>query len=260
MRAAYWAILVASVLLVVGCATATPAKLSEQGAAGRETMSVDAGKSDDCRGPGRYEAGKEGSYKPCCAGLHEVQTRRYDASSLTCLDLPLRQYACVKGDCWDGVCEAGEQDPCGCAIDCPDSSPPAPEIDSSWKEVTTKCGYKFHAPADIMETQVQGTDSCVTQYDAGGCTFGGDYGFYSGSLESLAGTPGYVPTQTVIDAIEASIVTFGPVDGELSFQAGVHFPRLPTGVAIKLTLMARCKTEQARDMAVRVFRTLEFER
>ena len=249
----------ASILLVAGCATATPAKSSEQGAAGRETT-VDAGKSDDCRGPGRYEAGKEGSYKPCCSGLHEVLTRRYDASSLNCLDLPLRQYACVKGDCWDGVCEVGEQDPCSCPTDCPDSNPPAPEIDSSWIEVTTKCGYKFHAPADIAETQVQGTDSCVTQYAAGGCTFAGDYGFYSGSLDSLEGTPGYVPSHTVIDAIEASIVTVGPVDGAQPFQAGVHFPRLPAGVATKLTLMASCKTEQARDMAVRVFRTLRFER
>lgn len=257
MRATYLAVIS---VLVVSCATATPAKPSGQGAAGQETTLNDAGKPTDCRGPGRYEAGKEGSYKPCCEGLHEVQTRRFDSSSLNCLELPLRQYACVKGDCWDGVCEVGEQDPCGCPIDCPDSNPEAPEIDSSWVEVATKCSYTFHAPADVAETKAQGTDSCVTHYEAGGCTFEGDYGPFSGSLEGFAGTPGYVPANTVIDAMEASLATVGPVDGPAPYVAAVHFPRLPAGIGIKLMLVASCKSEQARDMAVRVFRTLHFAR
>lgn len=249
MRATHVAILMSS-LVVVACAMETPAKPGGQGAAGQ----------DDCRGPGRYEAGKEGSYKPCCEGLHEIPTRRYDQSSRNCLDLPLRQYACVKGECWDRICEVGEQDPCGCPIDCPGSNPSAPEIDSSWLKVTPTCGYTFYAPADVAETKVQGTDSCVTQYEAVGCTFAGDYGAYSGSLESFEGTPGYVPSHTVIDAMEAFIVTLGPVDGPTPYQAGVHFPRLPAGIGIKLTLLASCKSEEARDTAVRVFRTLEFAR
>lgn len=256
MRATYLAILGVSSLLVVGCATATPAQSGGQGAAGRDTRP----NSDECRGPGRYEAGKEGSYKPCCEGLHEVLTRRYDASSFNCLDLPLRQYACVKGECWDGICEVGEQDPCGCPVDCPDSKPAAPEIDSSWIEVTTKCHFTFRAPADVTESKAQGQDSCVTHHEAGGCIFEADYGPYSGALSSTSDVPGFVPSHTVIDSMEASLVSSGPLEEMMPFQAAVHFPRLPAGIGIKLTMFARCQSEQARDMAVRVFHTLQFER
>jgi hypothetical protein len=80
---------------------------------------ADAG---ECRGPGRYEAGKEGSYRPCCDGLTEVG---YASAAYTGADVricwmpPLRVYACVKGSCGDGICEVGEAAPCGCVADCP---------------------------------------------------------------------------------------------------------------------------------------------
>ncbi len=75
-----------------------------------------------CRGPGRYEAGKEGSYQPCCSGLREVfylGSAYTEDSKRICVSLPLRIYACVAGRCGDGVCEAGEADACGCVADCP---------------------------------------------------------------------------------------------------------------------------------------------
>mgnify|MGYP003407332132 CR=1 FL=1 len=166
----------------------------------------------------------------------------------------------MKGECWDGTCEVGDQEPYGRPSDCPDSNPPAPEIDRSWVEVTATCGYTFHPPAVVAETKVQGTDSCVTQYEAAGCTFAGDYGAFSGSLEGFEGTPGYASSHPVIDAMEASIVTLGPVDGPTRYQAGVCFLRLPAGTDIELTLLASCKSEEARDMAVRVIRTLTLSR
>jgi hypothetical protein len=79
---------------------------------------------DDCRGPGRYEAGKEGSYRPCCAGLTEVFYKKpaYVGGVPACAEFPLRVYACVRGTCGDGVCEAGEAPSCGCVADCRDAA------------------------------------------------------------------------------------------------------------------------------------------
>jgi hypothetical protein len=76
----------------------------------------------ECRGPGRYEAGKEGSYRPCCDGLVEVPypSAAHGAGNVRiCWMPPLNVYACVKGRCGDGICEVGESAPCGCVADCP---------------------------------------------------------------------------------------------------------------------------------------------
>jgi hypothetical protein len=77
----------------------------------------------DCRGPGHYQAGKEGSYRPCCAGLTQVQllSPAYNGAdnSPVCTQLPLNVYACVRGTCGDGICEEGEGPRCGCLADCP---------------------------------------------------------------------------------------------------------------------------------------------
>lgn len=78
--------------------------------------------AEACRGAGHYESGKEGSYLPCCDGLTEVfqQKAAYDGDgNPVCSDPPLRVYACVAGECGDGVCEVGEDKPCGCVQDCP---------------------------------------------------------------------------------------------------------------------------------------------
>ena len=82
----------------------------------------DGGSVDGCRGPGRYEAGKEGSYRPCCPGLTEVFYQKAGHSGdgrRICDSPPLRVYACVQGTCGDGICEAGEAPACGCVTDCP---------------------------------------------------------------------------------------------------------------------------------------------
>lgn len=80
---------------------------------------------DACRGAGNYQAGKEGSYQPCCPGLVEVfQRSRVEVNGApACDELPLRVYACIEGACGDGVCEAPENVPCGCKLDCPELTP-----------------------------------------------------------------------------------------------------------------------------------------
>jgi hypothetical protein len=106
-----------------GCDSSSPVNTQQHNDAG----SSDAGSQSDvdCRGPGRYESGKEGSYRPCCSGLTEVsyQQAAYDINGVPgCWSPPLRIYACVRGTCGDGICEIGEAPACGCVADCPDAA------------------------------------------------------------------------------------------------------------------------------------------
>lgn len=79
---------------------------------------------DACNGPGHYEVGKEGGYKPCCAGLNEVvqQILAHDTNGTpTCIDaVGVRNSVCIAGTCGDGMCEVEEDVPCGCPQDCGD--------------------------------------------------------------------------------------------------------------------------------------------
>lgn len=123
-----------------GCASSRGASedISEDtgraGTGATSTMNTAAADSgSDCRGPGRYESGKEGSYRPCCDGLTEVPVAKSayagtatdpNAREPVCTsDLPLNVYACVRGTCGDGVCEEeGEAPACGCVEDCPQAA------------------------------------------------------------------------------------------------------------------------------------------
>lgn len=109
-------------LALAGCGdSADEAPVSRMDAAQTAVQSTDAGALAPCRQAGNYQAGKEGSYQPCCPGLVEVlqRSRAEVNGALACVDLPLRVYACVEGSCGDGRCEAPENVPCGCAVDCP---------------------------------------------------------------------------------------------------------------------------------------------
>ncbi len=94
----------------------------EAGYCRKGTPSADDGVGGGgCRPVGRYQAGKEGSYQPCCAGLNEIFTLQEgsdESGARVCSDTPVRNYACIEGACGDGLCEAPEA-PCGCAADCP---------------------------------------------------------------------------------------------------------------------------------------------
>ncbi|HEX4335494.1 MAG TPA: hypothetical protein VH062_06240 [Polyangiaceae bacterium] len=80
-----------------------------------------------CRGAGNYEAGKEGSYLPCCEGLQEVEqlqsaTQGDNLEHICAPAIGVRKYACVAGRCGDGRCEPAESVPCGCVQDCPSAA------------------------------------------------------------------------------------------------------------------------------------------
>jgi hypothetical protein len=113
--------------------------------------------TDDCRGPGRYEAGKEGSYRPCCAGLREVfylTSASTADGTKSCVAVPLRVYACVQGRCGDGVCEVGEAEACGCVADCPSAA---------WGDVPT--GEVGASGADAGTDLVRPVGSLATDVD-----------------------------------------------------------------------------------------------
>jgi hypothetical protein len=181
------------------------------------------------------------------------------------VQLPLNIYACVRGECGDGACEIGEADHCGCAADCSDSAPGdgdagMPVADPAWITITSECGFTLRAPPDLVEFKVQGTDSCVVSYQANGCNYDGDYGFYSGALDSASSQPGYHSQSALIDGQSASVVTYGLLDSAPRWVAGVHFPALPAGASVKFTLLALCDTAAEQSVALQVFDTLRFAR
>lgn len=94
--------------------------------AGHSAAAGSGSGSTECRGPGRYAAGKGASYVPCCDGFTEQFYRQPgytgDGTVKVCTQPPLRLYACVRGVCGDGVCEAEEAADCGCVADCPEAA------------------------------------------------------------------------------------------------------------------------------------------
>ena len=107
-----------------------------------------ASSSEECRPVGRYQAGKEGSYRPCCAGLTELITESfgYVNDEPACWRAPHREYACLEGTCGDGICEEAEA-PCGCGVDCPDSQ---------WRSDEATCAtYRDVEPPPTEPARVQ---------------------------------------------------------------------------------------------------------
>ncbi len=108
--------------LLVGCGSSESSGQDAELTTTRESGAAADATAGDCRGPGRYQAGKEGSYRPCCPGLREVfytGSAYAEGGAKVCVQLPLRIYACIQGRCGDGVCETGEAEACGCVADCP---------------------------------------------------------------------------------------------------------------------------------------------
>ena len=90
------------------------------------TSSVAGSSATDCRGPGIYGYGKGNLRKPCCAGYHQYffSSPGYDGTNhKSCFDGPDGgTYACLAGECGDGLCEDAESKACGCVDDCPSAA------------------------------------------------------------------------------------------------------------------------------------------
>jgi hypothetical protein len=122
-----------------------------------------------------------------------------------------------------------------------------------WEEVPTDCGYSFEAPRDLVKYLVQGIDSCVVKFDSAACTYTGDYGNASNSLEGNGAEPGEYESIEIF-GVPAMLVTYtDQVDGR--WRTSVHLPRgeytKPT-----LTMDATCVSKEALSIAQAVFRTI----
>jgi hypothetical protein len=171
-----WALcLSASAFWVAGCgAEARPAESAGSAAmqnqpsgssqqAGGASPAAGSGAQKECRGPGRYEAGKEGSYRPCCEGLHEVPYKKSAWSGdfgevRVCAQFPLNVYACVKGTCGDGLCEEGEAPACGCVEDCPQAAWEDPPRDDP-ADKSGLSGTPASCKKDDLLARLQGGDA-----------------------------------------------------------------------------------------------------
>lgn len=121
----------------------------------------------ECQGKGRYQAGKEGSYLPCCQGLTEVfwQVPATDGDgNNVCMNALHREYGCVEGSCGDGMCEPGEDGACGCVADCPDAAwaTGAGEVVCEVDGVTYPEGADFQDPLSC--------NTCTCEADGPVCT------------------------------------------------------------------------------------------
>jgi len=122
-----------------------------------------------------------------------------------------------------------------------------------WMDVSTDCGYTFEAPRDLVEIPVQGIDSCVVKFDSAACTYVGDYGNASNSLEGDGAEPGEYEAIEIF-GVPTMLVTYtSKVDGR--WRTSVHLPRgeytKPT-----LTMEASCVSKQTLPIAQALFRTI----
>lgn len=79
-----------------------------------------------CAGPGVHGYGKGNPRLECCAGTSAfyLKEKSYDEKEeRVCVSGPDGgAFACIRGTCGDGICEPGEDQPCGCVSDCPSAA------------------------------------------------------------------------------------------------------------------------------------------
>jgi hypothetical protein len=95
---------------------------SGAGAAGSGARPAAGGVTSECAALGYYQAGKGNPRLLCCPGLNVyffLSWLRGPSDGYACVDVPIVNYACLPGECGNGICEKGEAEPCVCVQDCP---------------------------------------------------------------------------------------------------------------------------------------------
>ena len=132
-------------------------------------------------------------------------------------------------------------------------------VPATWNAVTASCGFSFDAPPDYAKSDVQGIDSCVLSFRAGGCVYSADYGWYSGDVATLGAEPDYRRVARRIDRRDAEIVCYvAASDPGPPHFCGVHFPNVGPDPNVKLTVTAHCETAEASADAELLFQTIRF--
>jgi hypothetical protein len=182
-----------------------------------------------------------------------------------CLDLSIEFGSCVEVE----SCVCGGEVPARCAaikakqdacLNGTDGTDPGGiETAELWMDVQTMCSFGFKAPADYRNTPVQGTDSCVLQFNAAGCEFFADYGSYSGTVSKNPGYMNYREGVTQVDGRSATIVSYTTSD-PTRYAAAIHFPEISKEQpGTKLTIIATCGSEMGQSDALALFGTIHFD-
>lgn len=144
-----------------------------------------------------------------------------------CLDLStefascLEVESCVCGGDVPTRCAAirAKQDACLQSMD-PFDADGGGDTAADWVDVQSMCHFGFSAPADYLNTPVQGTDSCVLKFSAAGCDFVADYGAFSGAGGANPGDLNYRQAAARIDGRDATVSTYTNLEPTRYLGAG----------------------------------------
>ncbi|MDA1263687.1 MAG: CocE/NonD family hydrolase [Planctomycetota bacterium] len=124
----------------------------------------------------------------------------------------------------------------------------APE---GWVERYAGNRFSLIMPPDWVRKPVRGIDSYVAKFEGPGVSLQLDHGMYSSKLESLANRANHSREDLNLSGFAAALHR---CDGFV----GLHFPKAGPLDGVGLTLLAACDSDEARDVAEQVLRTLRF--
>lgn len=127
------------------------------------------------------------------------------------------------------------------------------EAPENWQFVDTN-SFTLSLPSGWKFNPLPGIDSYVGEFVGDGVTLGFDYGWYSNSLPG-DGDANHVVTDETIDSHRAKLVV--PVVGG-SGTTGVYFEDLGGNKMDRLQISGENLTTSQQDVALRIFRTLQF--
>lgn len=133
------------------------------------------------------------------------------------------------------------------------TDPPGP-----WSRVSVSGEFSLELPPELAVEPERGVDSLYRVYRSDALVVSVDYGWYSNSLADIAGDE--LERKTIqVDGRSAAHVRYRDqaADSGLEYVVGLHVPDTGKG-QVKLTLVARARSEHDRDRAERILRSLRF--
>jgi len=133
-----------------------------------------------------------------------------------------------------------------------------------WREEDLNV-FSLLLPADMIEEEVQGTDSFVGQYNRAGMTLGFDYGWYSNPLNDHCDQPEYQESQIELSGKPARIISFRNEDQDFtpgySYVAGLYVPNVfesESGAVDKLQADVQYNNAEEKAIARCILESVRF--
>lgn len=125
------------------------------------------------------------------------------------------------------------------------------------RRVTIADGISLELPAGLEPAKTEGADSVYRRYRGDSLRLSVDYGWYADPLERARERRG-ARRSIEVDGRAAVLVIYEDERDPHPYVAALHVPDLGRG-AVKLTLLARGRSQPDRERAVRAFHSLRFE-